>query len=127
MNKKGKKNVFYSTEGAIEIPIVMLSNEGTASASEILIASLRDNGKAKLVGEKTFGKGVTQIPFMLPDNSLIKITDSRYYTPKDKCIDKEGIKPDYEIEMSDEKYADLSNLSISEDDQLLMAIECFNN
>ena len=127
MNKKGKKNVFYSTEGAIEIPIVMLSNEGTASASEILIASLRDNGKAKLVGEKTFGKGVTQIPFILPDNSLIKITDSRYYTPKDKCIDKEGILPDYEIEMSDEKYADLSNLSISEDDQLLMAIECFND
>ncbi len=127
MNKKGKKNVFYSTDGAIEIPIVMLSNEGTASASEILIASLRDNGKAKLVGEKTFGKGVTQVPFILPDSSLIKITDSRYYTPNDKCIDKEGIEPDYKIEMSDEKYADLSNLSISEDDQLLMAIECFND
>lgn len=127
MNKKGKKNVFYSTEGTIDIPIVMISNEGTASASEILIASLRDNGKAKLVGEKTFGKGVTQIPFLLPDKSLIKITDSRYYTPKDKCIDKEGIEPDYKIEMSDEKYADLSNLSISEDDQLLMAIECFKD
>ncbi len=127
MNKKGKKNVFYATEGAIEIPIIMLSNEGTASASEILIASLRDNGKAKLVGEKTFGKGVTQIPFILPDKSLIKITDSRYFTPNDKCIDREGIEPDYKVEMNDEKYADLSNLSISEDDQLLMAIECFND
>lgn len=127
MNRTGKRHEFNAKKDKIEIPIVLLSNGGTASASEILIGALRDNGEAVLVGEKTFGKGVTQIPYTFPDGSLMKITDSRYYTPSGKCIDKEGIEPDYEVKMSDEKYASLSSLELKDDDQLSMAVELLKN
>ncbi len=127
MNRTGKKHEYNAKKDKIEIPIVLLSNGGSASASEILIGALRDNGEAVLVGEKTFGKGVTQIPYTFPDGSLMKITDSRYYTPSGKCIDKEGIEPDYEVKMSDEKYASLSSLELKDDDQLSMAVELLKN
>lgn len=123
MNRNGKKHEYNASDGAISIPIAFISNGGTASASEILIGALKDNDKAILVGEKTYGKGVTQIPFAFSDKSIIKITDSRYYTPNGKCIDKEGIEPDFEVKMSEEKYSVLSELSISEDEQLMMAVE----
>lgn len=123
MDREGKKEMFDATEGGIDIPIVIVTNGGSASASEVLTGALKDNSKAVLVGEKTFGKGVTQIPFKLFDNSLMKVTNSRYYTPSGKCIDKEGIMPDYEVKMSEEKYAGLSELSLREDEQLLKAIE----
>lgn len=123
MDKKGRKNVFEASEGGMDIPIMILSNNGSASASEVLIGALKDNNKAKLVGEKTYGKGVTQIPFKLADDSLLKVTNSRYYTPNGKCIDKEGIEPDYKVVMSEEKYTNISNLTLNEDEQLLKAIE----
>ena len=123
MDKKGRKNVFEASEGGMDIPIMILSNNGSASASEVLIGALKDNNKAKLVGEKTYGKGVTQISFKLADDSLLKVTNSRYYTPNGKCIDKEGIEPDYKVVMSEEKYANISNLTLNEDEQLLKAIE----
>lgn len=123
LNRKNKKRVYKAEKGAVEIPIAVLTNGGSASASEILVGALRDNKIAKSVGEKTFGKGVTQIPFKFFDGSILKITDSRYYTPSGVCIDKEGIKPDIEVKMSEEKYADLSNLDYSEDEQLKMAVE----
>ena len=123
MDKKGRKDVFEAAEGGMNIPIVILSNNGSASASEVLIGALKDNNKAKLVGEKTYGKGVTQIPFKLSDESLLKVTNSRYYTPNGKCIDKEGIEPDYKVVMSEEKYANISNLTLNQDEQLIKAIE----
>lgn len=127
MNRTGKKHEYNAKTGKTEIPLVLLSNGGTASASEILIGALCDNGAAVLVGEKTFGKGVTQIPYTFSDGSLMKITDSRYYTPKGKCIDKEGITPEYEVKMSDEKYSSLSELDIKDDDQLSLALELLKN
>ena len=74
------------------------------------------------MGEKTFGKGVTQIPYQFSDGSIIKVTDSRYYTPSGVCIDKEGIKPDVEVKVDAEKYADISKMSFSEDEQLRAAV-----
>lgn len=123
MNKYGQKHEYIAQSEKVQIPLVILTNGGTASASEILVGALRDWGIAESVGEKTFGKGVTQVPYQLYDGSILKITDSRYYTPKGVCIDKEGIVPDYEIEMSDEKTANISELSLNEDDQLKKAIE----
>lgn len=123
MDRKGRKQMYDATEGGIDIPIVILTNGGTASASEILTGALKDNEKAVSVGEKTYGKGVTQIPFTLFDGSLLKVTNSRYYTPSGKCIDKEGIAPDYEVKMSEEKYANISELTLEEDEQLSKAIE----
>lgn len=123
MDRAGRKQMFDATEGGIEIPIVIVANGGSASASEVLTGALKDSSKAILVGEKTFGKGVTQIPFTLFDNSMMKVTNSRYYTPSGKCIDKEGIIPDYEVKMSEEKYAELSSLTLEEDEQLSKAVE----
>lgn len=127
MNKHGEKHEYVAQGEKVEIPMVVLTNGGTASAGEILVGALRDRGIAESVGEKTFGKGVTQIPYQLHDGSIFKITDSKYYTPNGVCIDKEGILPDYEVEMSDEKTAKLSELSLEQDEQLKKAIEVLNN
>lgn len=122
MDRNGKKRYHKAEKGAVDIPIVTLTNGGSASASEILIGALKDHGIAKSVGEKTFGKGVTQIPYQFSDGSIIKVTDSRYYTPSGVCIDKEGIKPDVEVKVDAEKYADISKMSFSEDEQLRAAV-----
>jgi carboxyl-terminal processing protease len=75
-------------------PIVVLINENTASASEIVAGALRDHGRAVLVGVRTFGKGSVQNVFELPGGSALKLTISRYYTPSGRSIQAEGIAPD---------------------------------
>ena len=79
------------------IPIVVLIDRGSASASEILSGALKDNHLAYLVGERTFGKGSVQNPIPLPNSDGIKLTIARYYTPSDTNIDKIGIPPDLEV------------------------------
>jgi carboxyl-terminal processing protease len=79
-----------------EIPIVVLINRGSASASEIVAGALKDRGRAYLVGEKSFGKGSVQQVYPL-DKTGFKITTARYYTPSDVNIDKIGIPPDLEV------------------------------
>ncbi len=123
LNKDGDKRDYMATEGKTKVDMVILTNGGTASASEVLVGALRDYNLATIVGEKTFGKGVTQIPYEFWDGSIMKITDSRYYTPSGICIDKEGIEPDVEVKMSVDKAARISELSLDEDEQLKKAIE----
>lgn len=79
---------------------VILTNGGSASASEILAGALHDHGVATLIGETTFGKGSVQSLTKLKDGSELKITIARWFTPNDKNIDKEGIKPDIEVKLS---------------------------
>lgn len=127
LDKYGRKRDYMATEGATKAPMVILTNGGSASASEIFVGAMMDYDLAKVVGEKTFGKGVTQIPYNLYDGSMLKITDSRYYTPSGVCIDRQGITPDVIVEMSDEKYSKLSELTIDEDVQLKTAVELLLN
>ena len=77
-----------------DLPVVILVNRGTASASEIFSAALRENGRAILVGETTFGKGVIQKIFRNDDGSGVRLTIARYYTPDGTSIDDEGLAPD---------------------------------
>ncbi len=127
LDKNGKRHDYTSTEPKTALPIVVITNGGSASASEILVGALKDYGLVTVVGEKTFGKGVTQIPYSFLDGSMMKITDSRYYTPNGVCIDKQGIEPDVKVEMSEEKAAGLSELTLDEDDQLKKAVEVLKN
>ena len=79
---------------------VVLVNGSTASASEITAGALQDYGKAKIVGEKTYGKGVVQNLYDLSNGTLLKVTTADWYTPKDRSINGEGITPDVEVERS---------------------------
>ncbi|NWF59982.1 MAG: PDZ domain-containing protein [Fischerella sp.] len=95
VNRQGIQGSFESFGPALtDDPLVVLVNQGTASASEILAGALQDNGRATLVGETTFGKGLIQSLFELSDGSGLAVTIAKYETPQHKDINKLGIKPD---------------------------------
>jgi carboxyl-terminal processing protease len=98
-DKNGKREERHSMSDELGLPMAVLINENSASASEILAGSLRDNKKAFLVGKKTFGKGLVQEIVPLEDGSGVKITTAKYYTPSGETIDKVGIQPDVEVSM----------------------------
>ena len=85
-----------------DFPLVVLVNEYSASASEILSGALRDNERAKLVGTNTYGKGVIQQVFPLLDESVLKLTVAEYFTPNGTKIHEIGLKPDYEVELPED-------------------------
>ena len=118
--KSGKPQEYTSDEKEIDLPICVLTNGNSASASEVLAGALRDHKKATLVGEKTYGKGVVQTLYSFNDGSAVKITTAKYYTPSGECIDKVGIAPDVEIKM--ELTKNLSLYTEEEDIQLKEAI-----
>jgi len=102
---QNKNRYYYKTyDGKTDIPSVVLINEGTASSSEILTAGLQDNGVCKVVGTKSFGKGIIQNVFETEDGSAVKLTILQYFTPSGKAIHKIGITPDYIVELTDDCY-----------------------
>ena len=109
-------------EEEIKMPIVVLVNEYSASASEILAGILKEDINAKLIGIKTYGKGVIQTVYTLADGSGLKITTNEYFTPKHNKINKIGIEPTIEVELP-EKYKYTTNIPKEEDTQLKKAIE----
>ncbi|MFW6359381.1 MAG: carboxyl-terminal processing protease CtpA [Chroococcales cyanobacterium] len=95
VNRQGMLGSFDAVGNALtKAPLVVLVNEGTASASEILAGALQDNGRAMLVGQKTFGKGLIQSLFELTDGSGLAVTVAKYETPNHRDIHKSGIVPD---------------------------------
>lgn len=122
-DKNGKEKISKGKENPIiDIPIVVLVNENTASASEILAAALKDNEKATIIGKNTYGKGVIQQLITLADGSGIKITTNEYYTPNKERINQIGIKPDIEVDLP-ENVENILLIEESEDTQLKKAIE----
>ncbi len=106
----------------IEMPIIVLTNENTASASEILAGALKDNNVAKIVGTKTFGKGVIQELLTMKDGTGLKLTTNEYYTPNRNKINKVGIEPNEKIELPEE-YKNILSVPKEKDAQLNKAIE----
>lgn len=103
--KDGSKDEYYCDgKNEIQIPVVVLTNGNTASASELMTGALRDYKKATIIGTNTFGKGIVQNIFSLGDGTGMKITIASYYTPLGECIHKVGIAPDIELEFDSERY-----------------------
>jgi carboxyl-terminal processing protease len=118
-NIRGLDKVFQSKDGgpAENIPLVVLVNVGSASASEIVAGAIQDRGRAILIGETTFGKGSVQQVHTLSDGSELRVTIARWYTPNDNSIDKSGIIPEFEVLPSPVEFRG------PEDTQLQRAIE----
>ncbi len=110
----GNETVHQATGQSVDIPLVVLVNGNSASASEILSGALQDNKRAVLVGEQTFGKGLVQTIFQLPDGGALQLTTQKYFTPNGTDINKIGITPDYVVEAAEDD---------TEDVQLQKAIE----
>lgn len=118
-NEEIKKS---DSDPIINMPIVLLVNENTASSSEILAGALKDLGKAKIVGTKTYGKGVIQELLTLSDGSGLKITSQKYLTPNKTEINNVGIEPNETVELPD-TVENILNVDEKDDTQLQKAIE----
>lgn len=105
-SRTGERTEFYArgNEALKRVPVVVLVNEGSASASEILAGALRDQREAKLVGVKTFGKGTVQQLKDLSDGSMIKMTVAHWLLPSGQLIEGNGLMPDYEVENKEENH-----------------------
>lgn len=126
-DKNGKREDYYSDSTlTLDIPIAVLMNGYSASASEVFAGCLQDYGKAVLVGTQSFGKGIVQTMYPLGDGSAIKVTISAYYTPNGRNIHKTGLTPDIAVELSDEAKK-LSKIPEDQDAQLQAAIKALKD
>ena len=122
-NKKGTEETYDAEDGhSLEIPMVVLVNGNSASASEVFTGAMKDYGVATIVGTKTFGKGIVQTLMPLSDGSAIKLTTDHYYTPNGNDIHGKGIEPDLEVEL-DEEAAQEVVIPEEKDNQLQKAVE----
>lgn len=114
----------YSDANEVNLPIAVLINGGSASASEILSGAIKDYGKGTLIGTKTFGKGLVQNVFPLADGkTAVKVTISKYYTPNGISIQGVGIEPDITVELPEELQMSVAQIKEEDDVQLQKAIE----
>lgn len=122
-NKNNKEDIRKSKENpTINIPVVVLINQNTASASEILAGILKDNCNYKIIGTKSYGKGVIQTVYSFSDGSGLKVTTEEYFTPNHNIINKVGITPDIEVKL-DSEWENISNIPYENDLQLQEAVK----
>lgn len=117
-DNSGREEKFYSDAKKIDLPITVLVNGGSASASEILTGAIKDSGSGTIIGTQTFGKGLVQTVRPLKDNTGIKLTIAQYFTPNGNYIHGTGITPDVVLEL-DENYTKEDEMT---DNQLQEAI-----
>ena len=123
VDKNGEEKDYIADDKIdLDIPLVVLTNANSASASEIFAGGIRDYKAGTLVGEKTFGKGIVQNIINIGDGEAIKMTVAEYYLPSGVCIHGEGVEPDVE-EVLDEKLLEQTTITHEEDNQLQRALE----
>lgn len=120
-DKKSKEDYYDQTEISRNYPIVVLINNNSASSSEILAAALKDSYGAVLVGQTSYGKGKVQQTYDMEDGSMAKFTSARWLRPTGDCIDKKGIKPDFEVAQTTQTNENGEEIII--DTQLVKALE----
>ena len=106
-NARIQEKLFAESDKHRKLPMVILINNGSASASEIVSGCLQDLKRADLVGTKTYGKGSVQSILPLNDGSAIRLTTAKYYTPSHRTIHEKGIEPDYMVDMTPEQISDV--------------------
>ena len=131
-DKYGKRDYYYTDDVYLPVPLVVLANENSASAAKLFCGAVKDTGSGKIVGKTTYGKGVVQVPYPLPDGSILKLTTARYYTPNGICVDGVGITPDYEVDAAEDfempdLYDEDAVIDIEADLQLKKALEVLKN
>ena len=109
---------------AIDLPLVVLINNGSASASEIVAGAVKDHGRGKLLGKTTFGKGSVQIPFDLSDRSVVRVTIAIWETPGGTHLTGQGIEPDFEIEVEPDELGEDSDPYIEAAKRVLRGQDC---
>ena len=125
-DKYGEGESFYSDkEHFFDLPLVVLVNENSASASEIFAGAIRDYDAGLIVGKQTFGKGIVQHLYSIPEGGGMKITVSRYFTPSGECIHDVGIAPDVDVDILREEDYEL-DIEDRVDRQMEMAVSCMN-
>lgn len=123
LDRKQEDVVDSNNESPLELPVVMLVNGNSASASEILAGALHDNQVATLVGETTFGKGIIQTVFSLQDGAAVKVTTARYQSPDRHEIHEKGIDPDIVVEMPNDDSQAIYSMDTEKDPQLAAAVD----
>jgi len=123
VDKDGNTDTRMATDHYLNIPLVVLVNEESASASEIVAGAIKDRGTGTLVGTKTFGKGIVQTLFELDSGRAVKLTTAKYLTPNKNDIHKRGIEPDVKVELKKGEEATISPTSTAFDSQLAKAVE----
>jgi len=119
-NREGQERILTvnpKIKAVTELPLIVMINQGSASASEIVAGAIKDHQRGKLLGMKSFGKGVVQTVVPLQDGSAVSLTTARYYTPSGNYIHEKGIKPDIKVEL------DTEMAEAGEDNQLQEALE----
>ncbi|EGW37118.1 S41 family peptidase [Desulfosporosinus sp. OT] len=123
VDKQGNVDTKMSTGTYLGMPLVVLVNEESASAAEIVAGAIKDKGTATLVGVKTFGKGIVQTIFPLDGGTSVKLTTAKYLTPNKVDIHKKGIEPDVKIELEKGQQATISPTDTNFDPQLQKALQ----
>ena len=123
-DKAGERDEYFSSSNkTVDVPIAVLINGNSASASEVFCGCLQDYGVATLVGTKSFGKGIVQSLIPLGDGSALKVTTSKYFSPLGRNIHGVGFEPDIKVEL-DPSLKGKASIPIEEDNQLKAAIDC---
>lgn len=107
VDNKGHTESMNATKAQLKLPVVLLVNENTASAAEIVTGALKETGVATVVGTKTFGKGIIQGVYVFDDETALKITEAKYLTPNKNDINGKGIQPDIEVKMAPDSPKDI--------------------
>ena len=122
-DKNGNEKQYTSDSKSMDFPMAVLVNQNSASASEILTVALKENQRAAIIGEKTYGKGIIQSHFNLSWGGYLKLTTASYYSPNGNAIHEVGVMPDIEVFLPQEIQNDPSLLTDETDTQLQKAIE----